>query len=73
LMYDWLNGHTYTLIKKFIWKLKVPLKIKLVKWFLHKKVILTNDNLIIRNWHGSTKCSFVIKRRQLDTFLYHVL
>ena len=27
-------------------------------WFLHKRVLLTMDNLIRRNWHGSTKCCF---------------
>ena len=27
-------------------------------WFVHKQVILTNDNLTKRNWIGSTRCSF---------------
>jgi hypothetical protein len=45
---DLLNGHTIFL-QKFIWKLKVPLKIKIFMWFLHQKVILTNDNLAKRN------------------------
>ena len=39
-------------------KVKVPLKIKVFMWFVHKQVILTKDNLIKRNWTGSTKCSF---------------
>jgi hypothetical protein len=45
---DLLSGHTVSL-KKHIWKLKVPLKIKIFMWFLHKKVILTKDNLAKRN------------------------
>ena len=36
--------------KKYIWKLKVPLKIKIFMWFLHRKVLLTKDNLIKRHW-----------------------
>ena len=27
-------------------------------WFVHKQVILTKDNLVKRNWTGSTSCSF---------------
>ena len=27
-------------------------------WFVHKQVILTKDNLVKRNWTGSTRCSF---------------
>ena len=36
-----------------IWKVKVPLKIKVFMWFVHKQVILTKDNLAKRNWTGS--------------------
>jgi hypothetical protein len=46
LMYlDYMNGHTKYL-RKYIWKMKVPLKIKIFMWFFHRKVILTKDNLI---------------------------
>jgi hypothetical protein len=54
---DYLNGHT-DYLRKYIWKIKVPLKIRIFMWFLHRKVILTKDNLIKRNWQGNTKCSF---------------
>jgi hypothetical protein len=27
-------------------------------WFLNNKVVLTNDNLAKRNWHGCTNCCF---------------
>jgi len=43
---------------KLIWKLKIPLKIKIFLWYLQKWVILTKDNLIKRNWKGSQKCCF---------------
>ena len=41
-----------------VWKVKVPLKIKVFMWFVHKQVILTKDNLVKRNWTCSTRCSF---------------
>ena len=43
---------------KHVWKVKVLLKIKEFMWFVHKQVILTKDNLVKRNWTGSTRCSF---------------
>jgi hypothetical protein len=39
-----------------IWKLKLPLKIKVFLWYLYKGVILTNDNLARRQWQGDRKC-----------------
>ena len=44
---DMMNGHTYFL-QKYIWKLYVPLKIKIFMWFLYKNGILTKDNLAKR-------------------------
>ena len=46
---------------KHVWKVKVPLKIKVFMWFVHKQVILTKDNLVKRNWTGYTRCSFCDK------------
>jgi hypothetical protein len=43
---------------KKIWKMKIPLKIKNFGWYLRRGVILTKDNLVKRNWHGSTRCVF---------------
>ena len=52
-----LDGNT-KFVRKYIWKLKVPLKIRIFMWFLQRKVILTKDNLLKRNWQGATKCCF---------------
>ena len=41
-----------------IWKIKVPLCIKIFMWFVHKGVILTKDNLMKRNWVGNPRCYF---------------
>jgi hypothetical protein len=54
---DLLNDNTVYL-HKYLWKMKVPLKQKNFRWFLQRKEILTKDNLLKRNWPGSTKCCF---------------
>ena len=38
-----------------IWKVKVPLRIKIFLWFVHRQVILTEDNLLKRHWVGSSR------------------
>jgi hypothetical protein len=43
---------------RLIRKLKLPLKIKIFLWYLNKRVTLTKDNLVRRNWTGNTKCVF---------------
>jgi hypothetical protein len=45
---DFMNGNTIFL-NRYIWKIKVPLKIRIFMWFLHRKVILTKDNLLKQN------------------------
>jgi hypothetical protein len=54
---DLFDDHT-PYLKKYIWKLNVPLKIRIFMWFLHKEVILTKDNLLKQKWHGCDKCCF---------------
>ena len=54
---DLLNGHTVYL-RKYLWKLKIPPKIKKILWFLHRKELLTKDNLAKRRWTGCKKCVF---------------
>ena len=41
-----------------IWKVKIPLRIKIFMWFVHKQVILTKENLIKMRWVGSSRCCF---------------
>jgi hypothetical protein len=54
---DLMQGHTIFL-RKYLWKLKIPLKIKIFMWFLNNKVLLTKDNLAKRKWKGCQKCCF---------------
>ena len=43
-------------IYRKIWKIKIPLKIKIFLWFLQRGVILTKDNLASKNWKDNQKC-----------------
>ena len=54
---DYMNGHTIFL-RKYLWKLRIPLKINFFLWFLNRRVLLTKDNLIKRRWTGCKKCVF---------------
>jgi hypothetical protein len=57
---DLMQGHTIFL-RKYLWKLKIPLKSKIFMWFLNNKVLLTKDNLVKRNWKSCQKCCFCNK------------
>jgi hypothetical protein len=54
---DYMDDHTKYL-QKHLWKIKVPLKIRIFMWFLHRRVLLTKDNLAKRKWQGSQKYCF---------------
>jgi hypothetical protein len=62
---DYMNGHT-VFLKKYLWKIKVPLKIRIFMWFIYKKVILTKDNLAKRRWTGCSKCVFCGSKETID-------
>jgi hypothetical protein len=42
----------------YLWKFKVPLKIRVFLWLLYREAILTKDNLVKRNWHENVMCYF---------------
>ena len=65
-MYLALINNGYIEINKCIWKLKLPLKIKIFMWYLLKGVVLTKDNLARRNWNGSLRCSFCLKNESIQ-------
>jgi hypothetical protein len=60
-------SHIYT---QDIWKMKVPLKIKVFMWFLHQKVILTKDNLIRRQWISNEKCCFCDNKESIQHLFF---
>jgi hypothetical protein len=66
---DLLNDYTVYL-RKYIWKIKVSLKIRIFMWFLHKEVILTNDNCIKPSWHDCSKCCFCYQEETLQHIFF---
>jgi hypothetical protein len=51
-----------------IWKLRIPLKIKIFMWYLKRGVVLTKDNLSRRNWRVGNSVCFVHKLKQSYIF-----
>jgi hypothetical protein len=51
-LYLALISNGLTNMNKQLWKLKVPLKIKIFMWYLKREVVLTKDNLVRHNWDG---------------------
>jgi hypothetical protein len=49
-MYRALSGIQAISYNTLIWKLKLPLKIKVFLWYLYKGVILTKNNLTRQQW-----------------------
>jgi hypothetical protein len=64
-MYNALICNSNIVRESLIWKLKLPLKIKIFLWYLKKEVVLTNDNLIKQNWKGNKKCVFCSKNETI--------
>jgi hypothetical protein len=61
----WLHEQTYNFFN-YLWKIKVPLKIKIFMWFLFKKVLVTKDNLAKRHWNGCIKYVFCDSQETVD-------
>ena len=57
-------------INRRIWKVKVPLKVKIFLWYLRRGVILTKDNLAKRNWKGSKTCCFCHKDETIQHLFF---
>lgn len=54
--YEHLKMQQVIFPHKKLWKIKVPLKIKIFLWLVLKNIILTKDNLLRRGWKGTDKC-----------------
>jgi hypothetical protein len=57
-MYQALLDTDIVPYNSYLWKIKIPLKIKVFLWLLYREVILTKDNLVKRTWHGNEMCDF---------------
>jgi hypothetical protein len=66
---DMLDDDTKYL-KKYIWKMKLPLKIKVFMGFFHRKIILIKDNLLKRNWNGNESCCFCDSKESIQHLFF---
>jgi hypothetical protein len=57
-MYLALISNGLIIRNTLIWKLKIPLKIKIFMWYIYKEVVLTKDNLAKRKWNEGKQCCF---------------
>ena len=71
-MYNFVNQLALPL-NKSIWKLKIPLKIKVFIWFLLKEVTLTKENLLRRRWKGDDRCCFCDKKKPSNISFFIVM
>jgi len=58
LMYKVLISNGNVQFDKYLWKLKMPLKLKIFLWYLKRGVVLTKVNLARYNWKGNKQCCF---------------
>jgi hypothetical protein len=49
---------------------KNPLKIKIFMWMLSRRVILTKDNMLARNWQGDPDCYLCGNTESVDRPLF---
>jgi hypothetical protein len=54
----------------YLWKVKILLKIRVFLWLLYRESILTEDNLVKRNWHGNVMCYFCISLETIQHLLF---
>lgn len=57
--------------QKFLWKIKILLKIRIFLWLIAHKSILTKDVLTHRGWKGDTKCQFCGMEESIDHLFLH--
>lgn len=56
--------------RDIVWKLKLPLKIKIYLWYLQKGVILTKDNLLKRRRNGGSNCCFCNEKETIQHLFF---
>ena len=69
-LYQYIIAKRVVFPFKFLWKLKVPLKIKAFIWLVIKGRILTKDNLCKKGWKGTNKCEFCDANEYIDHLFF---
>jgi hypothetical protein len=58
------------LAPSFLWKTRLPHKIKVFMWLVMHKKILTKDNLFKKNWKGNLECIFCGFSESIDHLFF---
>jgi hypothetical protein len=69
-MYKVLITDSRVWFNTLLWKLKVPLRIKIFLWCLIPGVVLTKDNLIRRNWSGNKLYVFCTQSESIQHLFF---
>ena len=69
-MYRYLVNQISLPLNKTLWKLRLPLKIKIFNWLVLKGVILTKDNLLKKDGRVMTNVVFVTIRKPFSIFFF---
>jgi hypothetical protein len=56
---------------KYIWKGKIPAKIKIFLWLIANNAILTKDNMLKRQWKGDPTCYFCHSPESANHLLFN--
>jgi hypothetical protein len=59
-----------TFLQKFLWKIKIPIKVRIFLWEMLKNSILTKDNLLKRGWIGNDQCDFCSEKEIINHLLF---
>lgn len=62
------NGVKYP--HNFMWKAKMPPRVKVFMWLMLRNIILTKDNLLKRGWLRDKKCPFCMHDESIDNFFF---
>jgi hypothetical protein len=69
-MYLALINNGFVDMNRKMWKVRIPLKIKIFIWYVYKGVVLTKDNLAKYNCNRSKQCSFCCKDESIQRLFF---
>jgi hypothetical protein len=69
-MYSLLKDTPHANQNMSLWKLKLPLKLKNLLWYLGRRVTIIGDNLAKSGWKGSTKCNICNQNESIQHLFY---
>jgi hypothetical protein len=72
-MYNDLVLKLGTPVNCWKWKARIPLKIKIFLWYLKNGVVLTEDNLVKRQWKGCIMCYFCMEQETIQYLFFDCL